>query len=356
MKAQIYNLIIVDESCSMHCLKQATLLGINETLNTIRQAQKDFGDTQEHLVTLVTFDSGGSMRPDVRTLIDCQPIDQVGEFSDYEPGGCTPLYDAMGQSLTALHVRIKGNDDASAVVTVLTDGMENSSKEWNAARLSAFIKQLKDEGWSFAYMGSTHDVMSVTTTLSIDHVVEFSHDAVGSGSTWNYEQSSRRAYYRKMNDDYRRGPMSREEKLDRQRQYASEYYSNRVTPQMVNHLEPNEVFVFGSNPQGQHGGGAAAFAMGHFGAVWGQGEGLQGQSYAIPTMGSTTMMREAVKRFTEFAAEHPEQRFLVTAIGCGTAGYTVHEVAMMFAACVKLENVSLPEAFWQVLGLKQFNR
>ena len=351
MKAQIYNLIIVDESGSMSCLRQATLSGINETLNTIRQAQKDFSDTQEHLVTLVTFDSCGVERPDVRTIIDCQPIEQVGEFTDYEPNGCTPLYDAMGQSLTALHNRIKGNEDASAVVTVMTDGMENSSKRWNAARVSALIKQLKDEGWSFAYMGSAHDVKSVTTTLSIEHVIEFSHDAVGTASSWDYERSNRRAYYHKMSNDYLSDPMSREEKLARKRQYASEYYSDRVTPYTINHLEPNEVFVFGSNPQGEHNGGAAAYALRHFGAVWGQGEGLQGQSYAIPTTGGIELLRDAINRFATFAEAHPELRFLVTAIGCGTAGHSVMDVAPLFRCCVKLNNVSLPEAFWQELGL-----
>ena len=351
MKAQIYNLIIVDESGSMSCLRKATLSGINETLNTIRQSQKDFAGTQEHFVTLVTFDSRGPRHQSVRTLIDCQPIEQVGEFTDYEPHGGTPLFDAMGKSLTALHSRIKDNEDASAVVTVLTDGMENASIEWTSASLSALIKQFKEEGWSFSYMGSAHDVKSVTTTLSIEHVIEFSHDAIGTSSSWDYERSNRRAYYHKMSNDYFGIPMSREEKLARKRQYAREYYNDRVTPQMVNHLEPNEVFVFGSNPQGEHNGGAAAFAMGHFGAVWGQGEGLQGQSYAIPTTGGIELLREAINRFATFAEAHPELHFLVTAIGCGTAGYSVMDVAPLFKCCVPLNNVSLPDAFWQELGI-----
>ena len=125
-KAHIYNLIIVDESGSMSQLREATMSGVNETISSIRSAQEEFGDTQEHFLTLVTFDSGGN-RPDVRTLIDCQPIGEVKDFNDYMPSGCTPLYDAMGQSLSTLHARIKADDDASAVGTVLTDGLENSS-------------------------------------------------------------------------------------------------------------------------------------------------------------------------------------------------------------------------------------
>ena len=101
----VYNLMIVDESGSMGHLREATLSGINETLDTIRQSQKEFAETQQHHVTLVLFSKDHS-HPFMRTLIDCQPIGEVPEnFSDYMPHGCTPLYDAMGQSLVSLTVK-----------------------------------------------------------------------------------------------------------------------------------------------------------------------------------------------------------------------------------------------------------
>ena len=351
-KASIYNLIIVDESGSMSHLRQATLSGINETINTIRNAQHEFESTQQHTLTLVTFDSG-SNRPDVRTLIDNQPISEVTEFKDYMPNGCTPLYDAMGQSLTKLHGLIKDDSDASAVVTVLTDGLENASREWTASSLRKLIEQLKEEGWSFSYMGSAHDVKEVTDLLSIDNVVEFSHDQLGAGSTWDRERSSRRAYYQKMAAIYKdEFEFSKEEMMARKRQFAKEYYGPRVTPEHVHHLEDNEVFVFGSNANGYHGGGAAAAAMRNFGAVWGQGEGLQGKSYAIPSMEGLENLKTAVDRFTAFADQHQELRFLVTRIGCGTAGHSVKEVAPLFKGCIGLENVALPADFWDVLGLR----
>lgn len=351
-KAHIYNLIIVDESGSMSHLRDATLSGINETIGTIRSAQKEFGETQKHLLTLVTFDSGAN-RPDVRTLIDCQPITEVGEFKDYKPNGCTPLYDAMGQSLTRLREEVKGDADASAVVTVLTDGLENASHEWRADSLRRLIEQLKEEGWSFSYMGSAHDVKEVTDLLSIENVVEFSHDDLGAGSTWMRESSSRRAYYQKMNEMYREEPnLEMESRMERKRQFAREYYGPRVAPDIIRHLEANEIFVFGSNASGRHGGGAAAFAMQQFGAIWGQGEGLQGQSYAIPTMEGMESMRAAIDRFAQFAEQHPELRFLVTRVGCGVAGYSVREVAPLFQGCIGLENVALPSDFWDVLGLR----
>lgn len=353
-KAQIYNLIIVDESGSMSYLREATLSGINETISTIRSAQEEFVTTQEHTLTLVTFDSG-SNRPDVRTMIDNQSISKVNDFKDYMPNGCTPLYDAMGQSLTHLHNRIKDDKDATAVVTVLTDGLENASRKWDAAGLRRLIEQLKSEGWSFAYMGSAHNVKEVTDLLSIENVVEFSHNTLGAGSTWGRERSSRRAYYEKMNRMYEEDRlMSREEMLEKKRQYAKEYYGPRVSNDRIDHLEENEIFVFGSNASGNHGGGAAAYAMRKFGAIWGQGEGLQGQSYAIPTMEGIAEMSEAIRRFTSFAAEHSELRFLVTRVGCGIAGYSVSQVAPLFKECIPLENVALPSDFWDVLGLKMY--
>ena len=111
----------------------------------------------------------------------------------------------------------------------------------------------------------------------------------------------------------------------------------------ITRLEPGEVFVFGSNAAGLHAAGAAALAHERFGAVWGQGHGLHGQSYAINSMSGLGILRMEVAGFVEFAAAHPELRFLVTEIGCGIAGYTPTEVAPFFAGAG--ENVVLPERF-----------
>lgn len=126
----------------------------------------------------------------------------------------------------------------------------------------------------------------------------------------------------------------------------------RITPEYISELRPNEVFVFGSNARGMHYGGAAAFAVGRFGAIMGQGEGLQGQSYAIPTMEGMENMQAAVDRFIAFAKEHTELIFLVTPIGCGIAGYTPAEIAPLFAAAKTLDNVHLPNSFWNCLSTK----
>lgn len=123
----------------------------------------------------------------------------------------------------------------------------------------------------------------------------------------------------------------------------------RVIPSEIYVLAPDEIFVFGSNALGMHHGAAARVAYNEFGAEWGNGEGLQGQSYAIPTMEGLTNTMTAVKRFIAFAREHTELMFLVTPIGCGIVGYFPEEIAPMFAEAALLENVYLPISFWKVL-------
>ena len=123
----------------------------------------------------------------------------------------------------------------------------------------------------------------------------------------------------------------------------------RITPKRISSLQPGQIFVFGSNHFGHHAGGAARFALDHFGAVWGNGEGLQGQSYAIPTMEGLDSTKQAVERFIAFASQHQEYTFLVTPIGCGIAGYTADEIAPFFADAKDLKNIYLPESFLKVL-------
>lgn len=123
----------------------------------------------------------------------------------------------------------------------------------------------------------------------------------------------------------------------------------RITPEYIRELGEDEIFVFGSNLSGFHGGGAARVAM-MWGAVWGQGVGLQGRTYAIPTMqGGVETVRPYVDGFIAFAREHPEYRFLVTAIGCGIAGFQPAQIAPLFAKAADVENIYLPQSFWEVL-------
>ena len=125
----------------------------------------------------------------------------------------------------------------------------------------------------------------------------------------------------------------------------------RVTPDFITSLKSNEVFVFGSNLAGMHGGGAARIAHLYFGAVMGNGDGIQGQSYAIPTMqGGVDTIRPYVDKFITYAKQHPDRHFLVTRIGCGIAGFSPDEIAPLFAEAAAVENISLPDDFWEEIG------
>ena len=123
-------------------------------------------------------------------------------------------------------------------------------------------------------------------------------------------------------------------------------YNRNYTPERISSLGENEIFVFGSNLAGAHGGGAARAAMNKFGAVWGQGVGLQGRSYAIPTMqGGVETIAPYVDEFIAFARANRQLTFLVTRIGCGIAGFRDEDIAPLFRSALDDENIILPESF-----------
>ena len=118
------------------------------------------------------------------------------------------------------------------------------------------------------------------------------------------------------------------------------------TPEMIKSLQPNEVFVVGSNINGQYCSGAARTAYEHFGAVWGKGVGKQGSSYAIPIMhGDMKLLCLYVDDFIDYASTHPYLMFLVMRVGCGIAGYKDYQIAPLFVSALKLKNVTLPYTF-----------
>ena len=128
-------------------------------------------------------------------------------------------------------------------------------------------------------------------------------------------------------------------------------YNREFTPEKIVSLAPNEIFVFGSNLAGSHGGGAARIAYNSFGAIWGQGVGLQGQSYAIPTMhGGVETIKPYVDEFLAFAKQYSEMKFYVTRIGCGIAGFKDVDMAPLFSEAFDMENVILPRSFVDIIS------
>ena len=154
-KTQIFNVIILDRSGSMQRIRQAAVDGFNETLVGIKKAQEKFADTQEHFVSLVTFCSCETCN-----VFDKVPVGKAHPLSmnDYEPCCSTPLYDAIGFTLTAMHKQIKDIEDVAVVVTIITDGYENASKEYNGSSIKALVETLRKEGWTFTYMGANQDL------------------------------------------------------------------------------------------------------------------------------------------------------------------------------------------------------
>lgn len=172
METQIFNLIILDESGSMYSIMDATINNVNETVQTIRQAQRKHPE-QQHFVTLITFND------DVKSVYECVPVYGVSELTEetYRPDCCTALYDAMGISLNALRKKVTKDD--KVLVTVITDGCENASREYNAHAISQLVDELKDEGWVFAYIGANHDVFSAAGAISITNVMSFTATSEG---------------------------------------------------------------------------------------------------------------------------------------------------------------------------------
>ena len=172
----IYNVIILDESGSMSSIYKETLTSMNEVLGGIRKNQKEFPE-QHHYVTIVTFEGNGMNG--VKTRRDRVPIDSIEPFQekDYQPGGCTPLYDAMGKTLNELEGLIHPEDKVMA--TVITDGMENSSQEYSGRTIKALVSRLREKEWVLAYIGANQDSIEVARDLNIGNALNFEADARG---------------------------------------------------------------------------------------------------------------------------------------------------------------------------------
>ncbi|MCD8203155.1 MAG: VWA domain-containing protein [Prevotella sp.] len=200
MKTDIYNLIILDESGSMSGVTHQTISGCNETLNTIRSAQKLHGDTQDQYVSIYAFQSGGPVPS--RYLIKNRPIDEAKDITgnDYQPNGCTPLYDAVGSTLVDLKTLVDTKDFAIGAVTIITDGMENSSRQYTREKVVRMIDALKEMGWNFNFIGANIDVQGTAQSLHIDNALEFQQDDDGMKEMFRRERSSRMKYNRKVRD------------------------------------------------------------------------------------------------------------------------------------------------------------
>ena len=194
MKTRIFNLIILDESGSMLSIKNEAINNVNESLQTILKAQKENPD-QEHYVTFVSFNNRH------KTIWDRIPATEAKTITenDYNPSCSTALYDAMGFSLNELRPNVADND--RVLVTIVTDGMENASCEYNGNAIKILVDELKAKGWVFAYMGANHDVEAAAAHISITNIMKFQATAEGTSMMTSRSNNSRERLYRRMSEE-----------------------------------------------------------------------------------------------------------------------------------------------------------
>ena len=187
-KTKVFNVIILDRSGSMECIRQAAVEGFNETLAGIKKAQEKFDDTQDHFVSLVTFCSCKT-----KHLYDKTPVAEAKPLNieDFQPCCTTPLYDAMGMTLTGTHKHVQGMKDALVVVTIITDGMENASYEYNGQTIKKLVERLRGEGWTFTYMGANQDSVEVAMSMSIRNARNFDYSNDGTRASMQKDSSTR---------------------------------------------------------------------------------------------------------------------------------------------------------------------
>lgn len=224
-KTQVFNVIILDKSGSMECIRQAAIDGFNETLAGIKKAQEKFADTQEHFVSLLTF-----CDCEKKYVFDKVPVADARKLTmaDYEPCCCTPLYDAMGFTLTSMRNYVKRIEDAVVVVTIITDGLENASKEYSGPAVKKLVEELKGEGWTFTYMGANQDSMEVAFTLSIRNARNFDYSAAGTRAGMAKDSSTRMKFFSRL-AHYKEGlvgcdPVSSEERRSHYTAMADEAF------------------------------------------------------------------------------------------------------------------------------------
>jgi|WetSurMetagenome_2_1015567.scaffolds.fasta_scaffold209964_2 hypothetical protein len=196
-KVKVFNLIILDESGSMQSIKSATIKGFNEVAQTIKGVELQFPE-QEHFISLVSFNGLG-----IKNILTNKPVKHLEEIDEnrYQPDSLTPLYDAMGFSITKLNKELEDNLQSKVLVTILTDGEENDSKEYSGESIKKLVDDMKQKGWAFTYIGANHDVEKFALSISITNTMTFSANEADMATMFSKEMKARYRYSQKIRDN-----------------------------------------------------------------------------------------------------------------------------------------------------------
>ena len=188
---KIYNIIILDASGSMRPLQKPSVDGVNETIQSIK-ASLEKAPTCEQSISLFTFSS--IYEEDIHTILRDSPAQHTAElpYSAYEPSGCTPLYDAIGEITTMFRHLLEPED--KALVTIITDGYENSSVRYTAKDIHKIISGLSEKGWVFTYIGANQDAILESERIGIHNALNFSADEEGTREMWRKDARCRSRY------------------------------------------------------------------------------------------------------------------------------------------------------------------
>ena len=200
-KHHVHNLIILDESGSMNSIKNFVISGFNETVQTIRGIEKKFPE-QEHYITFLTFNGFG-----IKQLHLADPVKDLTKLNSqtYQPEADTPLYDAMGYAITKLKLHLMNKTEYNVLVSIFTDGEENASEEYSAHAIKKLVEELKQEHWTFTYIGTDHDVLNAGTSISITNTIIFDKNEEGVKSLFLREKEARLNYSQRIRDKVETG-------------------------------------------------------------------------------------------------------------------------------------------------------
>lgn len=189
---RVHNLIILDESWSMSGLEAVSVSGVNETINTIKEAYRNNLE-QEQFLTMVTFSFDNGLK--IVHHYDYENIKDIKhmEANRFQPSGMTPLWDAIG--CMCAKIEEEGRSEDLILVTIITDGLENASTRYDRTRIRKLINRLDKKGWVFTYIGANQDAASIADSMGIRNAMEYDSDEIGTKAMWEKENNSRKSFY-----------------------------------------------------------------------------------------------------------------------------------------------------------------